>query len=1509
MSAAGKSREFQRQSWKGGAKGDVDPRAARRVRRVLGTLTAACLLAWFAWLLWPRPLATTYVLCAAVDDYDVLQAPPLPFAVETIDEFEPLAKRSGLSFEHKPGVKTAKAIGDLFEKDLPRGRPQNEDVVVVYLAAHGVSQSDGKGEAQAWLLGSDYGALRDLGKVDIKEVLSDLHACQARTKLLVLDAGSVESDPSLGMAVNEFAALVKEEVSRLPADDVWVLLSHGLFEKSHAAFADRRSVFGYYVARGLQGGPDVDRDGNGVDLSELFDYVRDSVARYVWRATDQQETQTPLLLARGGDLSKASDLKLTLRRPAESPAASKGEKPAESPAKKPDEKSEKTAQVIRRGGRLSGLALTGAFAVDDPAPPTEKSVSVPRDATPPDQAQSKTRQGEPAEADANAAAPGEEQTGKEPAAEKSDKGAAKEQPNAVKRAEAKEAAVDPVLAALQAEWQKCDQRCDRSRARWTPVDYAPRAWLRHVEQLKGYESQWLFGAASFSEKRIVQVRDEADWDALRRRFDESRAKTSFERHPAVERAVRLRDDLLFSLRFDTVWSTVDGSADDVTNLAIHLGELLRVLNEPPRQQGDRKAAGAGQWLADLTTLADDLAREKQRFDERIERAVRDCLGWKNRYNAVKIERLLRLPWIAAEDRAGLMARLQASPRLADEFTVVPTETQRDERAKDAARRAGQVARLEWRLFQLADARDSDRDDRFDDQSNRLERSARFDSGAARELGFALAEAYRQGQDDLASSASGKFRSSDDLHEVRLTETRVRLADVRNDVVLADQAFWQFPFPTVPSDWKPNLALKQGTPDEPLRTDADAAVSWRISNLPPGPVEATWLLEYDASLLKVTGPTQGKLPLTPQSAETERTLAFLVRAKSDQRETATVSLSLRLAAPGAPPQTGRIGLVLPKWQPFELAVVQTDELQRPAFKPDERGIEKVVLMPLPSGKTLFHLELRNPAPRERKVKYRLFALTKSGISGRALGSWPLRGGGEWQPNWKAIHPAPTEVALPAKGKIRLSVPPFPQPAAPDAAAVPANKTAPMPEPEKEKGVPIGDGLVCEVTDLSTDLPLDPQRFWIDLAPLHPRHYLNPWVRFDPQSHRLVVVVRPRLPGRLPPEGTHLRWYTEGLEGDDLNPVGGDLPVEQPEIALPSPPLDASKIPKNRPVRVLVDVDGYPRAFRYDVRCDLPTGDVRSETRAVDLRFLKPPATPPTWLKNGTPITVQLRADAPSDWFEQPDHFVEVGIHRDARQTAAFDSDRRFEAILLPAENDGDFLVEAHVDELQAGFRTDAYPDQEISLVASLGEAADDRTVGLDGNAPLIKVLAPRPIYEGGDLVLSVIVTDDQSGVDKVEAAVDVDDSGQAKEWTRASEDDKSPGTYLAKLTTKSLPPRRWVALVQAKDRAGNATPVERVRLEILAKAGASGKQKKSTTRVEATVTFNSLAGSGFKGKFTGPKSGNVTTDRNGKFSLELPPGGYKFEFEGVVNNTKVKFVQDLTVDPPGENPQRATLAGP
>ncbi|HWB09349.1 MAG TPA: hypothetical protein VG826_09005 [Pirellulales bacterium] len=1515
MSAAGKSRGFQRHSWKGGGKGDVDPRAARRVRRVVGTLAALCLFAWFAWLLWPHPVATTYVLCAAVDDYDVLQAPPLPFAGETISEFEPLAKRSGISFEHRQDVKTAKGLADLFAGELPRGQPQNADIVLVYLAAHGVSQSDGQGGARAWLLGSDYGAMRDVGKVAIDDVLSALRDCQARTKVLVLDAGSIENDPALGMAVNEFPTLVAEKVSQLPGDDVWVLLSHRLFEKSHAAFADRRSVFGYFVARGLQGGKEVDRDADGVDLAELFDYVRDNVARYVWHASDRQETQTPVLLGRR-DLGRARGLKLTLRAPAEL-----AEAPAEeTPADKSEAKPEKKVGRLIPGARWSGLAMAGESA----APAREKSATEkPATDKPPAAPQGEAASANSAPADVDA----EPKTGKgsdSPAsdgaageqapAEKSDKAPAKEGSGPSSQAEAEKAAVDPDLAALGDEWHACELLCARSSLRWTPVDYAPRAWLRHVEQLKGYELRWLFGASS-SARRIGQGGDEADWNVLRRRFDDSVAKPAFEQHPALEAAVQLRNDLLFSLRYYAAWSVGEGSTEDCMRLSGQLARLLDVLSRPPAPPvGGGQAVSASQWLAELAALRDEIEIEKERFDERIGRAVRDCLESKSA-SSLKIQRLLRLPWIAANDRAKLVARLQASPRLEAELPPPPSAAQGEQRERqleqDAARRAGWLAHLQWRLLQLAGSQEFGKGDQVDEKLSRLDQSSRFDAAAARDVGFALAEAYQRLNRELTGASVEAFPSTDDLQAIRLVENRARLADVRNKVDLADKFFWEIPFPALAIDWKPNLVavpLTQGTSEDPLRTDADSEVSWRIGNAPPGPVEVSWSVEYDADLIAVAGRTKGTLNLRPGGSETERTLTFLVRAKGDQREASTASLTLHVESPSASPQTGQIAVTLPKWQPIELSVVETDKLQRPNFKADERGIKKVVLMPLPSGKTLFHIELRNPSPRERKIKYQLLALSKTGLSARPLGLWPLRPGGEWQPYAKAVQPAPVELTLPANSKTRLSFPPFPKPPAPETPEpTPSTKTE-APTPEVATGLPVGDGLICEVTDLSTDLPGAQQRFWIDVVPLHPRYYVIPTVRYNAQSRRIELIIKPRFPGRLPPEGSTVRWYSEGLE-DDLNPIGGVLTADQRELSLPSPPIDASKIPKNQAVHVLVDIDGYPRAFRYDVRCDRPSGDA-SETELADLQFLNPPSTPPTWLKNSMPIGVKIRADGPRGWFEEPGHFIEVGIHGDPRQTVAFDSDRRCDVLLLPAENDGDFLVETRVDDLQAQFRSDAYPDQEISLVASLGSTADERTVGLDGNSPLIKALTPRPIYEGNDMLLSVVVTDDRSGLDKVEAAVDADDSGEVKQWQWASEDDRSPGTYTVKLPTKALSPRRWTALVQAKDLAGNTTVVERVRFEVVPKpAPGAGGPKKNTTRVDATVTFNSRAAPNFRGKFTGPKTGSVQADREGRFSVELPPGGYKFEFEGVVNNTKVKFIQELTVDPPGDKPQRATLAGP
>src|SRR5487761_1286588 len=440
----------------------------------------------------------------------------------------------------------------------------------------------------------------------------------------------------------------------------------------------------------------------------------------------------------------------------------------------------------------------------------------------------------------------------------------------------------------------------------------------------------------------------------------------------------------------------------------------------------------------------------------------------------------------------------------------------------------------------------------------------------------------------------------------------------------------------------------------------------------------------------------------------------------------------------------------------------------------------------------------------------------------------------------------------------------------------------------------------------------RRFWIDLAALHPRRYVVPMVRYNWQKQRVEVDVRPREVGRLPDEGSTVVWRTEGLAGEEFNPIIGKLTADVPGLSL-SAKVEAEKVPKDRPLEVLLDVDGYPRAFRYDVWCDRPRGE-SPRKESPDLRFLSPPTDTTTWLNNGTPLSAMLRVDAPPDWFEEAEHVVEVSVRAEPRQTSVFGGERRFEAFLLPAENDGDMTIEGRVGELQVEFGSEAYPDQDVDVDALLVDT--DRqakcTFGLDGKAPYFEFARSQPkAIEGKNLSLSFRVFDDRSGVEKVEAAIDADDSRELKQPLTARPNTASGDVYEISLPTKQLTPGRWTALIRATDKAGNISAVQPLRFEIAAEVATPGKtgEEKKTTRLVATVKYYGAVAAGYRVMVTGPKNATIATDRNGQFTLEqLPPGSYKFQFEGVARNTKVKFEQELTVEPPAAKPQRATFDG-
>jgi hypothetical protein len=137
------------------------------------------------------------------------------------------------------------------------------------------------------------------GLYSVKELLGELKASQAGTKILILDAGRMDYDPRLGIVENDFPSLLEKVVRDTHDTNLWVLCSHSDGQRSHTLPALHASVFGAYVASGLRGGADSNYD-RAVNLDELHKFVAAKVAAWVEEHTDQQAVQIPRLL-RGGN--------------------------------------------------------------------------------------------------------------------------------------------------------------------------------------------------------------------------------------------------------------------------------------------------------------------------------------------------------------------------------------------------------------------------------------------------------------------------------------------------------------------------------------------------------------------------------------------------------------------------------------------------------------------------------------------------------------------------------------------------------------------------------------------------------------------------------------------------------------------------------------------------------------------------------------------------------------------------------------------------------------------------------------------------------------------------------------------------------------------------------------------------------------------------------------------------------------------------------------------------------
>jgi hypothetical protein len=551
------------------------------------------LLLWGLWLIFFSPRVSLVSL--RVFEYERVFLPPVPFSQA---DFEALGV-AGLESRDLPDRTKGAIEADLTKRmQAVVGRP-TQDSLVLFVSAHGISIG-GRG----YLLFRDFlkdytpSGLSEQGNcLEIGQFLNLISKCQARHKIVVLDAGHLPTAPHLGVLVNEFPSLLKAEVAQTHDEGLWVLSANSMHEYSHVSYPQHRTVFSYFFVRGLAGDADLHPQDKRLDLAELASFVGWGTSEWVRRVSDDQESQTPQIYWGGGnattsDLAKRmSQVALPIKKAKPSSEVANSQVPAgaapPADAKPPDSKptdtkpgdtkpddtkpddikptGTKSAGKVAAAsprfaapdrGRMPGqghLSLATLALAQQPGgePAAAKNPSTdPAPAAAPGAAEKKDASQAPAPAadPASKAAP-ETKGATPPAAAGEQKPAAGSPPEnaAPKPGDGTKAAGPPAykgpLKWVDEAWKDQDDwKGWAGLESWGPRDYAPHLWREFEQVIINYELRrraWLGATESQTLKHLL---DEFATAKEKAKSDVKSAMSEFARSSALKTLSRSDDD-------------------------------------------------------------------------------------------------------------------------------------------------------------------------------------------------------------------------------------------------------------------------------------------------------------------------------------------------------------------------------------------------------------------------------------------------------------------------------------------------------------------------------------------------------------------------------------------------------------------------------------------------------------------------------------------------------------------------------------------------------------------------------------------------------------------------------------------------------------------------------------------------------------------------------------------------------------------------------------------------------
>jgi len=1047
-----------------------------------------------------------------------------------------------------------------------------------------------------------------------------------------------------------------------------------------------------------------------------------------------------------------------------------------------------------------------------------------------------------------------------------DEGTKAKEPEAAEGLDPFDRQLDRLRSLVHQAWQLRDAIQDPAgSAASSPVEFAPHLWREVNAILLFYEQRCrtgrpielpgsVGGAAEQSLERLIDsltalaedlrrlqallddgassaaaeyqtpacTRLAGSWELYRRRLRETggtRRETSELRE--VRGAARQYNRLLFSARNYVRWhaqasittSHAGQLHEEIGNFLVGILRFRETLDnlqttpiEPDEQ--DRLEAALKQFRS--------LIDEKRRLDGHLTDRANDALERiQQPICQQQIEDLLSTPLLPAPRRQELLGRLldgestiNAGPlsqeELPDRITLTVSSAQ--------WQRLLERLQLEEKLIRLTDAGQAD------SLRSRISRIEKLMDTLPADEGLVWSECRKTGVELRAYYA--KLPTDADYHALHLIDPRDTAKVARN------HSFPSFS-PTVKV---PTVLQLAGPTQLRLEKDEPKAVTCTLNATKRHLLDYTPSLAYDDALVRIAGePEEGLF----QSGDGwfRKTLTWNFVATADQVESGVSEAELQLTinwSDGADSGQTRhkISLVLPQPNRIDLEVIRVGAAK---YKPDESATVSLELFP--NRKTQYQFTLVNKSGVEKQVEVSLYRI----LPKRSLTVAPGRIDKQLQ---QTVHDQVTgilpgaELIAKTPAPVQLRSDPTRHEPVNFAAPRPANKAKPADDgeakakvkPEPPDASPAADvsyGLVCVIANAADTS----ERWfkWIELTPAAPKQYLQPEIAYDYDAGRIVARLRARdfdedgksdLPGG-DPIGVVWNDYAGEIPEDAESRLSG--PLDQTSGSLE---LYAAVPPDNATRTVSLSVDGYPRAFVYEVPCNREPpasrrqagSDIRRTDRRIRINSLLASNHPfkfhfapyvdfpsPKEQKEDKETThvkiapnesvvvpapcralqVNFETDAPADAFENTDrssHSVKVVLGDDLIEPTRFYADRSMTTSLVRFGEQGlvefetivgDYSVHLDPGDL-ANKRT--YVEAEL-LLPGIGQASDHVLLVLDSDRPVIQTAElilpgrapPAPSAKGATYIpkgarLTVRVqAKDMSGIAQVEYGLSSDGS--------------------------------------------------------------------------------------------------------------------------------------------------------